>query len=248
MDRLLAAEQGLPQLICRVASRQMPPLSPVLLAGLALRPLPLPLLRPFVGAALAVLHRRHADVFERLEILGDATFLIDPVDLPFGFLLRPGLPSPDLVPVRDEADIGQPTAVIRGPLLALIELLEGRLDGDALFFSRDLVIEGDTEAVLTLRNAVDSGEISVVEDLLSLLGPLDGPVRRLHAVGVGLFARAARDLETLRAAAVAPVARRYEGQAAELRRLEEQVAELRRHARRAKPAPRRAAETGAGGS
>ncbi len=54
------------------------------------------------------------------------------MNLLFGILPRPGLPSPDLEPVRDEADIGQPTAVIRGPLWVLIELLEGRIDGDAL--------------------------------------------------------------------------------------------------------------------
>ena len=77
-----------------------------LVDGFALRPVPLSLLRPLVGTALATIRRRHADVFERLETLGDATFLIDPVDLPFGFLLRPGLQSPDLVPVRDEADVG----------------------------------------------------------------------------------------------------------------------------------------------
>jgi len=59
----------------------------------------------------------------------------------------------------------------------LIDLLEGRLDGDALFFSRELTVEGDTEAVLLLRNAVDSDEVDLFEDLLSVLGPLAGPLR-----------------------------------------------------------------------
>lgn len=226
----------------------MPPLSPVLLAGFALRPVPLALLRPFLSVAGVTLRRRHPDVFSRLEALAEARFLIDPVDLPFGFLLRPGGPSPVVEPVGEGEDVGQPTAIIRGPLLALIDLLEGRMDGDALFFSRALVIEGDTEAVLTLRNAVDSGEIDVVEDLLSFLGPLRGPARRALSAGGALFARAAHDLETLRGAFLAPVVRRGDAQAAELRRLEQQVAEMRRHARHAKPAPRRAVETGTGGS
>ncbi|MFQ5958423.1 MAG: SCP2 domain-containing protein [Alphaproteobacteria bacterium] len=221
-----------------------PPLSPVLLAGFALRPLPPAMLRPFLAAAMTAIYRRHPDVFGRLKTLGDADFLIDPVDLPFNLLLRPGAAPPVLAPVGDGDDVGKPTAIICGPLLALIDLLEGRLDGDALFFSRDLVIEGDTEAVLTLRNAVDSGEIDVAEDLLSLLGPISAPARHMLAVGGAVFARAARDLETLRASLVAPVVRRCDLQATDLCELEERVAELQRELRRRKPARRRAAETG----
>jgi len=41
----------------------------------------------------------------------------------------------------------------------MIELLEGRADGDALFFSRTLTVEGDMEAVVALRNAIDGSEI-----------------------------------------------------------------------------------------
>ena len=48
---------------------------------------------------------------------------------------------------------------------ALLKLMEGRVDGDALFFSRTLNIEGDTEAVLTLRNAVDSADVRLVDVL-----------------------------------------------------------------------------------
>jgi predicted lipid carrier protein YhbT len=39
-----------------------------------------------------------------------------------------------------------------------MQLLEGKLDGDALFFSRDLVVDGDTEAVVMLRNIIDGAE------------------------------------------------------------------------------------------
>ncbi len=212
--------------------RRAPPLSPVLFAGFALRPLPTALLQPFLTRAMGVMHRRHRDVFGRMESLRDAVFLIDPVDLPFRFLLRPAAPRPVLRLVADDRDVGNPSAVIRGPLSTLIDLLEGRLDGDAMFFTRDLVIEGDTEAVVTLRNAVDSEEINLREDILASFGPF----RRLarHGLGVAgaLFARAGHDLETLHAAVVAPLARRSELLAADLNRLEQQVTELRRQLRR----------------
>ena len=227
--------------------RQAPPLSPVLLAGFALRPVPPALLGPFLNLALTAVSRRHPDVMARLETLGDAEFLIDPVDLPFSFLLRPGAPSPVLKPVGGDGEgIGRPTAIIRAPLLALIDLLEGRLDGDALFFSRDLAIEGDTEAVLTLRNALDSGEIDLIEDLLSPLGPLDRPARWALTAFGAVFTRAARDLETLRDAFVAPVARRGGAHAAEIRELDERLTALHRQVRRVRATGGGVAKTHAG--
>ena len=213
-----------------------PPLSPVLFAGLALRPLPPTLLRPVLHVAMAVMRRRHPDVIERLEMLDGAEILIDPVDLPFRFLLRLTAPSPSLVALgKDECGDIAPTATIRGPLLVLIDLLEGRLDGDAAFFSRDLTFEGDTEAVVVLRNAVDSGEIDLTADLLSILGPLAAPARHAMNTAGALFARAAQDLDTLSAALLGPAARDAKIRTAEMRALTDDVAELRRAVRRRGP-------------
>lgn len=193
---------------------------------------------------MGVMRRRHRDVFQRMDSLRDTVFLIEPADLPFRFLLRPAPPRPLLRLVAEGAAVGNPTATIRGPLLTLIDLMEGRLDGDAMFFTRDLVIEGDTEAVVTLRNAVDSGEINLLEDLLASLGPFRHLARRGLGVAGVLFRRAARDLETLRAAVVAPVARRCELLAADLHRLEQQLGDTRGQMRRRPAAGRRRAARG----
>lgn len=203
-----------------------PPLSPVLLAGIAVSPLPPVLLQPFLDAAMAITCRCHPNLFDRLAGLAGNTFLIDPVDLPFDFLLRPAPPS--LVAVVQDPRRETPTASIHGPLLTLIQLLEGKLDGDALFFSRELIIEGDMEAVVTLRNAVDSAGIDVLDDLLSVLGPLAWPAGRIVGGAVAILARMDRDLGILRQAVLAPVVDRYEAQVAELQELRETVAELRR--------------------
>jgi predicted lipid carrier protein YhbT len=40
----------------------------------------------------------------------------------------------------------------------LMKLIEGEIDGDALFFSRTLKVEGNTAAVVVLRNALDNME------------------------------------------------------------------------------------------
>ncbi len=184
-----------------------PPLSPVLFAGMALRPLPPALMQPALDIAMTTVRRRHPELFDRLSCLENPVFLIDPVDLPLVFILRPGAAAPSLTAARNADGIGA-TATVRGPLMALMGLLEGTSDGDALFFSRSLVFEGDTEAVVALRNAVDDAEISLFEDLLSVLGPLARPARRVVGIVAGVALRAARDMEAIRSVFAAPAVRR----------------------------------------
>ena len=204
-------------------------LSPAMLAGFALRPVPPALLRPALALAMALMRRRHAEVFARLAPLGARRVEIDPTDLPFRFLLLldPEGPELDILAADDPGDAPS-SARISGPLAALIELLQGRIDGDALFFSRALTIEGDTEIVLALRNAVDSAEIDLAADLLAPLGPLGGPVRRLATLGGALASRAVRDLDALRAVLIAPVARDCARQGDDIAELRETVITLKR--------------------
>jgi len=212
-----------------LSASQPPPFSPVLLAGLLLRPLPAALFAPPLAAALALMRRRHGDVFARLEPLGAASFLIDPTDLPLAFRLDLTPPTPRLA-VDD--DVGAATATIRAPLAVLLDLLAGRIDGDAMFFSRDLVIEGDTAAVLTLRNAVDGADIDLAADIVAALGPFGAPGLRLWALAGGVAARAGRDLALVQAALLAPALDRHQRQAAEIARLDTALAEVRAPRRR----------------
>ncbi len=216
-----------------------PPLTPALLAGVAMRPLPPVLLQPFLDIAMAVLSRHHPDLFAHFADIEETTFFIDPVDLPFGFLLRLSKTPRLRATPKDTPMDTAPTATIRGSLVTLIRLLEGRLDGDALFFSRDLTVEGNMEAVVTLRNAVDGAGIDLREDLLSLFGPLRQPVGRVADGALSVFARMERDLENLRNAVCAPVAERCQAQAAEIKTLRDAVEKLQREQATARR-PRRA--------
>ncbi len=175
------------------------PLTPALLAGVALRPLPPVLLQPFLDIAMAVLSRRHPDLFAHYADIEETTFHIDTVDLPFEFLLKLSK-APRLRAIAKntppDTDIAA-TATIRGPLATLIRLLEGRLDGDALFFSRDLMVEGDMEAVVMLRNVIDGAGIDVLDDLSSMFGPFSGPARLVAGGAFKVVARLERDLEKL---------------------------------------------------
>jgi predicted lipid carrier protein YhbT len=218
---------------------QPAPLTPALLAGLAARPLPPAALQPLLTLAMAAVARHHGEVFARLDGLGDCAFLIDPVDLPLDFLLRPGANPPSLTAVRSGDASGgagefAPTATIRGSLLSLIDLLEGRVDGDALFFSRKLSVEGDTEAILTLRNAIDGAGIDLIDVAASAFGPAAGIARRLLSPVETLVRRMTRDLEALQETLLSPLARRCDAQAAELDELRTRLDELQRRMRRSR--------------
>lgn len=151
------------------------PLCPRPLAHL-LRPLPPAALGPALSALARRLSARHPGMLRRLGDYAGRTVLIDPTDLPFVLWMAPDQ-GPRITAHRRRA--APPAAArIAGPLSALIGMLHGRFDGDALFFSRDLTIEGDTEVVLALRNALDDAEIDLSEELATLSGPLGGVIRR----------------------------------------------------------------------
>lgn len=209
------------------SGRAVPALSPVLLFGFALRGAPRPALQLAANLAMKTLARAHPEVFERLEGLTNPEFLIDPADLPIRFHLCVARDTPSLRVLEQEREPDVPVAAtIRGSLTALVDLLEGRVDGDTLFFSRALSVEGDMSAVVALRNAVDGSEISVIDDILRPLGPFGGPVRHLLKTGSSIFRRAEDDLEILRAAIVAPVQRRCDAQEAKLNDIGETVKSL----------------------
>ena len=91
-------------------------------------------------------------------------------------MLEPRPQAPRIVAVRKlPHDV---PVRIAGPLVGLLGLIDGSYDGDALFFSRDLTIEGDVEAVVALRNAIDSEDVDLVADAAALQGPL-APFGRL---------------------------------------------------------------------
>lgn len=184
-----------------------------LTATLAAR-LALTLTRPFglgpaqlaLDALVAALVRRHPQRFERLGELGAASLLVDPADLPVLVVMELGERLRLRLIPRAATGAGPalPVAVaatIRGRFAVLLDLFEGRIDGDALFFNRQLAFEGDTALVVGLRNAIDGAGFDLRTDLLALLPPVPArvpqPVRRhLEEVGNALVT-AAGDLSRL---------------------------------------------------
>lgn len=158
-------QEDTPQEIPRV-----PELLSRLLGRLPLAPLSLSL-----TAYSRRIAKNHPGLFRRLGEYDHTPFVLDPVDLPFVICLAPGGGVPRVTVVRGHST---GDARISGPLAALLGLVHGAYDGDALFFSRDLLIEGDTGAALALRNAVDDAELDLSQEIAALSGPWAAYVQR----------------------------------------------------------------------
>lgn len=158
-------------------SPQMPH-APAALA-LALRFLPLGPLAVSLTAYARHVARRHPGLFRRLGAYNHTRFVLDPTDLPFVICLDPNGGVPRVTLTRGR---GEGAARIAGPLSALLGLVHGAFDGDALFFSRDLVVEGDTSAALALRNAIDDAELDLSQEISQFSGPFAAPLQRVFAM------------------------------------------------------------------
>ena len=135
----------------------------------ACAPLPVPLINIVLGRLVLSIRDRRPDMFSRLEGHHHKWFLIDPVNLPFALCLRPDPRRPSLKACRKHK-IPETDGRISGTFLTLLGMVDGRYDGDALFFTRDLRVEGDTEAVVCLRNALDDMEGSIADDAAAFFG------------------------------------------------------------------------------
>lgn len=144
-----------------------------MLPRVALAPVPLVLVQPALQRMVRRVAERHPELFDRLGAHCCKAFLIDPINLPFALLLRPVPGQPELRAVRRNR-LPAWDVRIAGTLLTLLGIADGQVDGDALFFSRDLEVAGDTEAAVSLRNAMDDADGNLADDVAGTLGPPGG--------------------------------------------------------------------------
>lgn len=229
----------------RNAAFQLPPFSPTVLAGLLLRPLPARLFTPLARYCLRNAERLYPQIFDRLTVLKQCRFHIIATDLPFSFLVMLDHGGADITVLEKDQAMPEPVdATISGSLPALIALLEGQVDGDALFFSRGLSVEGDTEAVLTLRNAVDAADISFARICNSRTGPLEPILNRALFRISSLYRYAEQDLEYVHRSAMRPLEHRISQLETELDNYEEQRLRMEKDIRRIKAAGKGKADPG----
>lgn len=212
------------------------PLSASLLLGRPLEFLPVGPVRWLAQRIVRSAMRQQPEVSARLAGLAGKRLLLDPSDLPFAFVLELTDSTPRIEVVAQADDPAPPVhATVRGGLADLISLAEGRVDGDALFFSRRLSVGGEMELVVAVRNAMDGAEIGL-EKLL--LGRIGGPFRSLGLRALRRLAqghtRLEADLALLTAAVTASLREEIARQAVTLQRLQQEIGDGRRLPRRAR--------------
>lgn len=128
------------------------------------------LLQPVLARVVNRIARRHPEMFARIAPYQQADFVIVAREMPFALHLRPDPDAPVFRAVPRDP-LPDHDARIEGPFMLLLSLVDGESDGDAAFFSRDLTISGNTEAVVSLRNALDDVDGSIAQETADLFGP-----------------------------------------------------------------------------
>lgn len=220
-------------------SESHPSFTPFLLISPFVRNAPRALVQKICNHAMATMHTRHKAVFARVTERETFALLIAPTDLDMMFYLKIDPDQPELRPVSHPSE--EPVAArISGPLPALLELLQGKSDGDALFFSRTLRIEGRTDLVVALRNALDGEEIDLRTAVSSSFGAASPAARVMLRFAETIYGQVQHDMDRSAHALTASLERRLGGldkrttaQAEAMSRIENS---LQRNSRRAKPA------------
>jgi predicted lipid carrier protein YhbT len=149
---------------------------------------PLAVIQPILSRIAMHVAQDRPELFARLGVHARKRFLVDPIDLPFVLVLSPDNSRPQLRAFRRYEKPAH-DAVIAGKFFNLLDMIDGSQDGDALFFTRDLHVSGDTEAVVALRNALDDFEGSALDSVVGSFGPLARPAALAVSVMRSMQAR-----------------------------------------------------------
>ncbi len=192
-----------------IEKRLAPDINPAILIGVALSFLPKSLLQLSAKKLTNQISILHPGLVERLVDANGKRFFIVLSDTNFNALLNidGGKISCQLIEkdIKFDSDV-----TIYGSSEVLLALLEGRCDGDALFFSRKLTVEGDTEALLILRNALDNEQILLREMVCSLFEPLSGVASHISKPLEKLGRIFVRDVNWIYHSAMSPLIQSHE--------------------------------------
>jgi predicted lipid carrier protein YhbT len=200
---------------------ETPPLPSLFrIVGHAMRNGPARIADAVLSRVAASISARHPALLQRLAPYDGkiVTIVIEDVGVAINLRLGPRVALTLAGKGRSGCD-----AVVSGNWLPLVALLEGRVDGDALFFSRALSFEGETDLLLAIRNALDGARIDVVAEIAATFGSAAPAFRRFVPPVLGTALRVGRFVDRIHAAALAPAMARCELLAADLERMQRQT-------------------------
>jgi predicted lipid carrier protein YhbT len=144
--------------------------------GVAISILPSHLVNNAIAIILNNINRSHPNLMRRLSALNGKTLLFIPTDTAYNFLAHMQNDRFCLQYISRNK-ITETSVRVTGRIIDLFKIVQGQCDADALFFSREIEIEGDVEAIVILRNAIESENINIftetnnIVDILNKLVP-----------------------------------------------------------------------------
>lgn len=203
-----------------------PPFSPVLIAGLLTQPMPLYIVDKVLEHITVNLQKNHPSIIERLQIIEDKKFLISPTDLPFAIIIT--FLKNEIISVATKDENIETDVKIYGSISSLVKMLNGEVDGDALFFSRDLTIEGDTEALLALRNSMDADDINILYEMLDSFGILGSIIEKFIKPAKKVHGKIADNMNIIKDSILGSVMEDLESQEAYLDKINEKISKFQK--------------------
>src|ERR1035437_6056447 len=135
------------------AGRPASPLKTLLenVPSVLLAPVPLALLQPMFTRIANHVAQARPELFTRLGPHAGKRFLIDPTDLPFVLVLTP-LPDRPLLTAHRRHERPAHVAAIAGSFFNLLDMIDGSLDGDALYPVRAVALVGQAGGVAVMAH------------------------------------------------------------------------------------------------
>ncbi len=195
--------------------------SPFFVLGKLIKPLPklpIELLMQHVATTLEI---NHPNVMRRLESLSGKEFLICPLDFPYKIMLRLNHKSLKIKLVDYTCQVADVTII--GSFDVLLQMLDGKTDGDGLFFDRSIMVKGDTSALLTLRNAMDSDDINLKDEIIRSFGIFKKPITEFINLTDLIYYKLDHELNDLNRALMEPLMLRVKSVEAENSELKEKL-------------------------
>lgn len=177
--------------------------------------------------------KQHPRVISKMAKFTPCRMVLIPIDMPFCFFVEFTPDDLNINIIDNNAFSGDNLTCIKSSLELFVKMLEGNLDGDALFFSRKLSIEGDTTSIVALRNILEAESINIKDDIEETLGVFSKLFYFVNNIACGIYNDVNDNLDIVKTSIIGHVEKKVNYQASinekqkgELKKLEKQVGQL----------------------
>lgn len=184
-------------------------LTPYFLLGVLTKPfINMSVVQIIIDKVNAILLKNHPSMLARMAEYTPALIKVVPIDLPLTLLIT--LNKDNLtIKINKNNDIAA-DATLSSTLKIFMQMLEGKTDGDALFFSRQLIIEGNTELIVAFRNVLEAENINLQDEIVATAPFFHNLINKGVNFHKSLFNRLEADMNMLQKYCLQPIEDKFE--------------------------------------